>query len=108
MVSLSFCGHLGPKEYSAATLATTFVNIAGFSIIIGLCTASETLFPQLFGSNKKKQIGLVLQKGLIISFLACLLVMSVFVNAKNIIRFFIHEEDVLEWETWFLYYSFTN
>ena len=46
--SFIFCGHIGPKEYSAATLAATFINIGGFSILVGLTTASETLFPQVF------------------------------------------------------------
>jgi MATE family multidrug resistance protein len=47
MMSFAFCGHIGHIEYSAAVLATTFINIAGFSIIVGLSTAAETLFPQV-------------------------------------------------------------
>ena len=47
MVSFAFCGHIGAREYSAAVLATTFINIAGFSIMVGLSTAAETLFPQV-------------------------------------------------------------
>ena len=108
MVSFIYCGRIGHKEYSAAALATTFINIAGFSILTGLATAAETLFPQIYGGINKKKMGLVLQKGVLISLLSCLPVLCIIVNAKHLLRIFIHEEDILQIaDSYTLYYSWS-
>ncbi|CAF0896963.1 unnamed protein product [Brachionus calyciflorus] len=72
IISLFFCGHIGPNELAAVTLANTFINIGSFSSLVGLSSACDTLFPQLFGSVDRKKVGSVLQKGLLISILSCL------------------------------------
>ncbi len=45
-VSLFFCGQLGKTELAAAGLAISVFHTAGVSFIMGLLTASETLFAQ--------------------------------------------------------------
>eukprot|EP00108_Taenia_solium_P005497 TsM_000456600 transcript=TsM_000456600 gene=TsM_000456600 len=45
-VSLFFLGRLGKTELAAGGLAISIFHVAGVSIIFGLLTASETLFPQ--------------------------------------------------------------
>ncbi|VDK36173.1 unnamed protein product [Taenia asiatica] len=45
-ISLFFLGRLGKTELAAGGLAISIFHVAGVSIIFGLLTASETLFPQ--------------------------------------------------------------
>lgn len=58
IISLFFCGHIGSNELAAVTIANTFINIGSFSVLVGLCSACDTLLPQvnfiLFISNLKK------------------------------------------------------
>lgn len=39
--------------------------MAVFTNVYGLTSACDTLFPQIFGGEDKKKLGLVLQKGII-------------------------------------------
>ena len=64
MMSIFFCGHLGPQELAAVALSNTFISIGVFSVINGFSSACDTFFPQLFGGNNKKKLGIVFQKGI--------------------------------------------
>ncbi len=44
---MAFIGHLGKHELSAAVLGTSLFNVTGLSILIGLCSAMETLCGQV-------------------------------------------------------------
>ena len=44
---MAFVGHLGKHELSAAVLGTSLFNVTGLSILIGLCSAMETLCGQV-------------------------------------------------------------
>lgn len=63
MVSLIMCGHLGEKELGAIALANTLFSLIVMTNILGFSTAVDTLFPQLFGGQDKKKMGVLLQKG---------------------------------------------
>lgn len=47
LVSMAFIGHLGKHDLSAAVLGTSLFNVTGLSILIGLCSAMETLCGQV-------------------------------------------------------------
>lgn len=47
IISLFFCGHIGSNELAAVTIANTFINIGSFSVLVGLCSACDTLLPQV-------------------------------------------------------------
>ena len=51
LVSMSFIGHIGKHELSAAVLGTSLFNVTGLSILIGLCSAMETLSGQVLHIN---------------------------------------------------------
>lgn len=44
---MAFVGHIGKHELSAAVLGTSLFNVTGLSILIGLCSAMETLCGQV-------------------------------------------------------------
>ncbi|EDV29790.1 uncharacterized protein TRIADDRAFT_52541 [Trichoplax adhaerens] len=80
IVTTAFCGHLDRTSLAAATLATSFINVFGLSIVTGLCAACDTLFPQVFGSSNKKKLGIVLQRSLIILSLSLLVIYTLWFN----------------------------
>ena len=51
MIKLFFAGRLGKVELAAGTLAISFINVFGPSIIHGLSSAIETLSSQAFGAR---------------------------------------------------------
>ncbi|XP_078367530.1 multidrug and toxin extrusion protein 2-like [Oculina patagonica] len=82
MITLFFAGRIGEVELAAATLAISFINITGPSIFIGLCSALETLSSQAFGAKNFRMVGVVLQRGVWILGIACILAWTLWINAE--------------------------
>ncbi|XP_078367532.1 multidrug and toxin extrusion protein 2-like [Oculina patagonica] len=82
MITLFFAGHVGEVELAAATLAISFINITGVSIFFGLCSALETLSSQAFGAKNFRMVGVVLQRGVWILGIACILMWTLWINAE--------------------------
>ncbi|KXZ45349.1 hypothetical protein GPECTOR_56g446 [Gonium pectorale] len=73
IVSAAFLGHLNdPVALSSAVLAGSFYNITGYSLVIGLAAGMETLCGQAYGAGNYGMLGLVLQRALLICWVACL------------------------------------
>lgn len=51
VISLIFVGHLGTFEMSAAVLGTSFSNVSGFALMVGLSSALETLCGQVCATS---------------------------------------------------------
>jgi MATE family multidrug resistance protein len=62
LVTIFVVGHIGTDELGAVSLATMTANITGFAIYEGLATSLDTLCAQAYGSGKKEQVGLHLQR----------------------------------------------
>eukprot|EP00879_Flechtneria_rotunda_P031346 GHRR01034232.1.p1 GENE.GHRR01034232.1~~GHRR01034232.1.p1 ORF type:complete len:537 (+),score=144.16 GHRR01034232.1:73-1683(+) len=71
LVITSYVGHLGAAELSALVLAQTVYNVTGNAPMLGVVTAMETFCGQAFGARRYGLVGVVLQRGLAISFLYC-------------------------------------
>ncbi|XP_063439717.1 multidrug and toxin extrusion protein 1-like [Mytilus trossulus] len=84
-VSFLFCGHLGKESLDGVQLASSTINVVGFSVMIGLTTAFDTLLSQTFGSHNKQDLCLILQKGILIMLLACIPIFAIFVNTEYLL-----------------------
>ena len=82
MISLFFAGRVGETELAAATLALSFINITGPSVFIGLCSALETLSSQAFGAKNFRMVGVVLQRGVWIIGITCILTWTLWINTE--------------------------
>nr|AKN21698.1 slc47a-1 [Schmidtea mediterranea] len=76
VISLIMCGHFSKYEFDVVSLANSIINIFGYSIDLGFSTSFNTLFAQIFGSEQKKKMGIILQRAVIVMtliymFLAC-------------------------------------
>ncbi|KAL6060728.1 Mate-domain-containing protein [Balamuthia mandrillaris] len=85
LVSLFFVGHLGPTELAAAALGTMYCNALGFSLIIGLLSALDTLCSQAFGAQSYHRVGLVLQRAIVILMLLCIPIAAVWFFAEELL-----------------------
>lgn len=73
ITSVVAVGHLGAHYLASAGLASVTANVTGNSMVIGLSGALVTLCSQANGANDKKEMGLALQRSLIIlSIFICL------------------------------------
>ena len=82
MISLFFAGRIGEVELAAATLAISFINVTGPSIFIGLGSALETLSSQAFGAKNFRMVGVVLQRGVQILGITCVLTWTLWINTE--------------------------
>ncbi|XP_078432816.1 protein DETOXIFICATION 19-like isoform X2 [Wolffia australiana] len=71
LVSVMFAGHLGDLELAGATLASSWATVSGFTLMIGLNGAMETLCGQAYGAKMYRKMGIYLQASIIICLSAC-------------------------------------
>ncbi|CAK7344219.1 unnamed protein product [Dovyalis caffra] len=57
VVSLMMAGHLSALSLSGVSIATSFTNVTGFSLIVGLAGGLETLCGQAYGAEQFKKFG---------------------------------------------------
>lgn len=68
-VCLIFAGHIGVDELDGVALSLTFLLLFGQFYVGGLVVACDTLFSQAYGSSNPKEVGVYVQKGLVMSYL---------------------------------------
>ncbi|KAI3804822.1 hypothetical protein L1987_26657 [Smallanthus sonchifolius] len=74
LASVMFVGHLGDVELAASNLANSWANVTGFSFMIGLSGALETLCGQGFGAKLYRMLGIYLQASCWISIFFSILI----------------------------------
>ena len=79
IVQLMFVGHIGSTEMAGAALAASYCNVTGYSVIIGLLSAMDTLTSQAYGANKPRQIGVTVQQSVVVVILYSILVLPLWV-----------------------------
>ncbi|KAJ0971599.1 hypothetical protein J5N97_019558 [Dioscorea zingiberensis] len=66
VISLMFVGHLGELPLSGASMATSFVAVTGFSLLLGMGSALDTLCGQAFGAKQYHLLSVYLQRAILI------------------------------------------
>ncbi|KAH7352975.1 hypothetical protein KP509_19G073200 [Ceratopteris richardii] len=85
MVSTAFLGKLGGLELAAGTLALTFSNIAGWSVLIGLASGMEAIFSQAYGAGKHEVLGPTLKRGFAVLLMASIPVAVLWCKAEGLL-----------------------
>ena len=76
LVSLYFVGRLDEAKYiGGATLGSMMCNLTGYSLMIGMCSALDTLLSQAYGSKSYYLLGLYVQRAMLI-LTACSIVVA--------------------------------
>uniref|UniRef100_A0A453T3X2 Protein DETOXIFICATION n=1 Tax=Aegilops tauschii subsp. strangulata TaxID=200361 RepID=A0A453T3X2_AEGTS len=85
LVSVMFVGHLGELPLAGASLATSLANVTGFSLLVGMSSALDTLCGQAFGARQYHLLGLYKQRAMVVLALACVPIALVWANTAQIL-----------------------
>ncbi|KAI6648512.1 Multidrug and toxin extrusion protein 1-like [Oopsacas minuta] len=84
--SLVFTGHIGVGTYlDGASLALSFANVTGTSIVIGFSSGMDTLCSQAYGGKNYRLVGVYFQRAIILSLLVCFPIWALWLNAESIL-----------------------
>ncbi|KAA8532617.1 hypothetical protein F0562_032567 [Nyssa sinensis] len=65
VISIMFVGHLGELPLSSASMATSFASVTGFSVLLGMGSALETLCGQAYGAKQYHMLGIHTQRAML-------------------------------------------
>ncbi|EFJ21258.1 hypothetical protein SELMODRAFT_268118 [Selaginella moellendorffii] len=94
LVSVMFVGHLGELDLSGASIASSFCNVTGFSILLGLASALETLCGQAYGAKQYHTLGILLQRAICILIMISIPLALLFYNMEPVLLFFGQAPDI--------------
>uniref|UniRef100_A0AAY4DRL4 Multidrug and toxin extrusion protein n=1 Tax=Denticeps clupeoides TaxID=299321 RepID=A0AAY4DRL4_9TELE len=80
-----FCGRLGNSALAGYAMASVTINISTLSTGSGLILACNTLVSQTFGGKNLLQVGVILQRGILILLIFCLPCWTVLLNTQSIL-----------------------
>ncbi|XP_038159199.1 multidrug and toxin extrusion protein 1-like [Cyprinodon tularosa] len=80
-----FCGRLGNEVMAGYGLASATINVTTVATGYGLGLACDTLVSQTFGGKNLLQVGVILQRSIIILLLFCLPCWGLLINAQPIL-----------------------
>ncbi|XXG83822.1 hypothetical protein AAC387_Pa10g1489 [Persea americana] len=63
-ISVMFVGHLGELSLSSASMATSFAGVTGFSFLLGMGSALDTLCGQSYGAKQYHMLGIHMQRAM--------------------------------------------
>ncbi|KAJ0962766.1 hypothetical protein J5N97_027888 [Dioscorea zingiberensis] len=66
VISVMFVGHLGELPLSGASMATSFAGVSGFSFLMGMGSALDTLCGQAFGAKQYYMLGIHMQRAMFV------------------------------------------
>ncbi|XP_078433377.1 protein DETOXIFICATION 19-like [Wolffia australiana] len=94
LVSVMFAGHLGDLELAGATLANSWATVSGFTLMIGLSGALETLCGQAYGAKLYRKMGIYLQASMMTAMAVSSLLAAVWWFTEPILLFLRQDQAV--------------
>ncbi|EFJ30475.1 hypothetical protein SELMODRAFT_270709 [Selaginella moellendorffii] len=94
IVSVMFVGHLGELELSSASIASSFCVVTGYSLLMGLGSALETLCGQAYGAKQYHLLGVYMQRAMILLNIVCLPIAVMWYNMEHVLVFFKQDPDI--------------
>ncbi|XP_058088094.1 protein DETOXIFICATION 14-like isoform X2 [Magnolia sinica] len=71
-ISLMMVGHFGELALSSAAIATSLSSVIGFSVMMGMASALETLCGQAYGAQQYQKLGIHTQRAVLALLLVAL------------------------------------
>ncbi|XVF50536.1 hypothetical protein PTKIN_Ptkin04bG0108900 [Pterospermum kingtungense] len=96
MISVMFVGHLGELPLSAASMATSFGSVTGFSLLLGMATALDTLCGQSYGAKQYSMMGIHMQRAMLILVIVSIPLAIIWVNTAPILLLLGQDHDISE------------
>ncbi|KAK7291390.1 hypothetical protein RIF29_06491 [Crotalaria pallida] len=91
LISLMFVGHLDELLLAGASLATSFVSVTGFNVLMGLSSVLDTFCGQSYGAQQYEMVGIHTQRAMLVSILVTIPVSFIWAYLKPIL-ILIHQD----------------
>ncbi|XP_010540012.1 PREDICTED: protein DETOXIFICATION 16-like isoform X2 [Tarenaya hassleriana] len=91
LISVMFVGHLGSLPLSAASIATSFASITGFSLLMGTASALDTLCGQSYGAKVYNMLGIHMQRAMVVLLILCCPLSIIWANTEHFLLF-LHQD----------------
>eukprot|EP01018_Ginkgo_biloba_P027033 Gb_29740 [translate_table: standard] len=85
VISLMLVGHLGEFALSSASIATAFAGAIGFSMLMGMASALETLCGQAYGAKQYYMLGIHMQSAIVALFCVSILLSIIWAYMGHIL-----------------------
>lgn len=85
MISVMFVGHLGELSLSGASMATSFASVTGFSLLMGMASALDTLCGQSYGARQYHLLGIQMQRAMFVLLLVSIPLAIIWANTEPIL-----------------------
>ncbi|KAI3910485.1 hypothetical protein MKX01_034879 [Papaver californicum] len=85
LTSVMFVGHLGKLFLSGASMATSLASVTGFSLLMGMGSALDTLCGQSYGAKQFHILGIHMQRAMFVLSLASIPLAFVWGNVEKIL-----------------------
>ncbi|KAH0759753.1 hypothetical protein KY290_023246 [Solanum tuberosum] len=86
VISVMFVGHLGELALSGASMATSFATVTGFSLLMGMGSALDTICGQAYGAKQYHMLGIHMQRAMIVLLLVSIPLAFIWANAGHILE----------------------
>ncbi|XP_074562808.1 protein DETOXIFICATION 16 [Curcuma longa] len=94
VISVMFVGHLGELALSGASMATSFAGVTGFSFLLGMSTALDTMCGQAFGAKQYHMLGIHMQRAMLVLTLVCIPVAVIWFYTGPILSLFGQDPEI--------------
>lgn len=96
ITSIMFVGHLGGGELAlaSASLATSFANVTGFSVLAGMASSLDTLCGQAFGAEQHHLLGVHKQRAMLVLAVVSVPVAAVWAYTGEILVWFRQDPEI--------------
>ncbi|RVX17866.1 Protein detoxification 16 [Vitis vinifera] len=84
-VSLMFVGHLGELPLASASMAASFASVTGFSLLIGMGSALDTLCGQAYGAKHYHMLGIHMQRAMSVLLLVSVPLAFIWAKTEHIL-----------------------
>ncbi|KAJ9140820.1 hypothetical protein P3X46_031419 [Hevea brasiliensis] len=86
-VSIMMVGHLDELALSSTAIAISLASVTGFSLLLGMASALETLSGQAYGAKQYQKLGIQTQTAIFCLILVCIPLSVIWINVGNILIF---------------------
>ncbi|KAK6146825.1 hypothetical protein DH2020_020694 [Rehmannia glutinosa] len=94
VISIMFVGHLGKLSLSSASMATSFAAVTGFSVLLGMGSALETLCGQANGAKQYHMLGVYTQRAILTLLAVSIALAVIWYNTSFILVTLGQEKDI--------------
>ncbi|KAK9278099.1 hypothetical protein L1049_027657 [Liquidambar formosana] len=85
VISVMFVGHISELALAGASMAISFASVTGFSLLMGMASALDTLCGQSYGAEQYQMLGIHMQRSMLVQLLVSILLSAIWANTGPIL-----------------------